>query len=100
MLECRAEKYGEWHASSLPGGCGHGSGAEMRLHDRAFEERALRPLRSGRAVDQHGVALDPHAARAEAVALDRLGVQDGVVRDFDVAAEAGIEIQPGMAVLG
>jgi hypothetical protein len=72
----------------------------MLLHDRAFEERTLRPLRSHRAVDQHGVALDPDAARAETVALDRLGVQDGVIRNFDVAAKAGIEIQPGMAVLG
>jgi hypothetical protein len=72
----------------------------MILHDRAFEERALGPLRSRRAVDQYGVALDPRAARAEAVALDRLAVQDGVIRNFDVAAEAGIEIQPGMVVLG
>jgi hypothetical protein len=51
-------------------------------------------------MDQHGVALDPHPARAEAVALHRLGVQDGIIRNFDIAAEAGIEIQPGMAVLG
>jgi hypothetical protein len=97
--ECRANwKPGEYHPPTLPGACARG--AQMRLHDRTFEECPLRPLRSGRAVDEHGAALDPHAARAEAVALDRLGVQDGVFRNFDVAAEAGIEIQPGMAVLG
>ncbi|MHB8271044.1 hypothetical protein [Bradyrhizobium sp.] len=72
----------------------------MLLHDRPFEERALWPLRSRRAVDEHGVARDPHATRAQAVALDRLGVQDGVIRNFNVTAEAGVEIQPGVTVLG
>jgi hypothetical protein len=64
----------------------------MRLHDRAFEERAFRALRAGRAVDQLRVLPDPDMRRFEAAFSRRANISriNGLVELARVLVQYGL----------
>jgi hypothetical protein len=89
-----------WKHSHGQGGANPDGACHVRLHDQAVEESSFRSLRFGRAIGDLGFGLDPYVGDVEAAGIRVLGLQDGVVRDLHVVCQTGVEVQPGMRVLG